>query len=45
MVEFEGLSGVYDGGSGAGTVSGNGPTGPIDIAFQCTVTNFSIPGP
>lgn len=41
---FEGLDGLYDSASRSGTVSGNGPTGPIAISFQCTVSNFTIPG-
>ena len=42
--EFEGLAGTYDPLSGAGSVFGAGPTGPIDVRFQCTLGNFTIPG-
>ncbi|MDO8363141.1 MAG: hypothetical protein Q7V88_09600 [Actinomycetota bacterium] len=41
---IEGLSGTYDNATGSGIVHGEGTNGPIDISFQCTVTNFQIPG-
>ena len=40
----EGLVGVFDPETRSGTITGGGPTGPVDVAFRCTVSNVSIPG-
>jgi hypothetical protein len=43
-VSIEQLAGTWDPVTRSGTVSGAGPNGQVEVRFECTVGNLTIPG-
>ena len=43
-VVLTGLSSTVDSSAGTGTVTGTSESGPVDVSFQCTVGNLTMPG-